>query len=75
MKTTEDLLFGAENQAASKKAVQAAVTRADAAGLFPAFQPYMTLAKVFPRPVLLAIRRQELAIKEGMPKIFESNIL
>jgi uncharacterized protein (DUF2062 family) len=75
MKTTEDLLFGAENKAAAAKAVQAAVTRADAVGLFPAFQPYMTLATVFPRPIILAIRRQELAITQGMPRIFNLNIL
>lgn len=62
-KSTEELLFGAENQAAVTKAVQEAVARADAAGLFPAFQPYTTLAKVLPRAVVMAIRRQELANK------------
>ena len=71
MKTTEELLFGAENQAAVTKAVQAAIARADAAGLFPAFEPYMTLAKVLPRAVILAIRRQELATTESTPKLFQ----
>lgn len=70
MKTTDELLFGAENEAAVAKAVQAAVARADAAGLFPAFEPYMTLAKVLPRAVILAIRRQELATTESTPKLF-----
>lgn len=60
-KTTEELLFGAESQAAVAKAVQDAVARADVAGLPPAFQPYTTLAKVLPSSVILAIRRQELA--------------
>lgn len=60
-KSTEEMMFGAESRAAVAKAVQDAVARADAAGLPPAFQPYTTLAKVLPRAVILAIRRQELA--------------
>jgi len=75
VKTTEELLFGAESQAAITKAVQAAVARADAAGLFPAFQPYMTLAKVLPRAVILAIRRQELANTRNKTKLFNLNNL
>lgn len=67
-------MFGAESQAAVAKAVQAAVARADAAGLFPAFQLYMTLAKVLPRAVILAIRRQELATAESTPRLFLGNI-
>jgi uncharacterized protein (DUF2062 family) len=75
MKTTEELLLGAESQAAVAKAVQAAVARADAAGLFPAFQPYITLARVLPRAVILAIRRQELATTERTPRLFPGNNL
>jgi len=37
-KSTEELMFGAESQAAVAKAVRDAVERADAAGLVPAFQ-------------------------------------
>jgi len=60
-KTFEEWMFGAETQAQISKAVQDAIARADAADLPPAFEPYMTLAKVLPRAVILAIRRQELA--------------
>lgn len=64
-KSVEELLFGEENQAAAAAAVRDAVTQADDAGLFPAFQPYTTLARVLPRAVILAIRRQELANRDG----------
>ena len=60
-KSTEELMFGAESQAAVAKAVQDAVERADAAGLVPAFQPYVALSKHLPREELLALRRAELA--------------
>lgn len=59
MKTTEELLFEAESQAAASRAVQAAVERADAAGLVPAFQPYVALSKHLSREELLALRRAE----------------
>jgi len=58
-KSTEELMFGAESQAAVAKAVQAAVERADAAGLVPAFQPYVALSKHLRREELLALRRAE----------------
>jgi uncharacterized protein (DUF2062 family) len=73
--TTEELLFGAESHTAIAKAVQTAVARADAAGLFPAFEPYMTLAKVLPHTVILAIRRQELANTRNKTKLFDLNNL
>ncbi len=60
-KSLAELLLGAEARRGVKKAVSDAVARADTAGLVPAFQPYIALAKVLPRSVLLAIRRQELA--------------
>jgi hypothetical protein len=60
-KSTIELLMGAEAQEGVRNAVRDAVARADAAGLVPAFQPYIALAKVLPRSVVLAIRRQELA--------------
>lgn len=60
-KSTIELLMGAEAQEGVRNAVRGAVARADAAGLVPAFQPYIALAKVLPRSVVLAIRRQELA--------------
>lgn len=71
LKTTEELMFGAESQARVAKAVQDAVARADAAGLPPAFQPYTTLAKVLPRAVILAIRRQELANRAAVRQAAE----
>lgn len=58
-KTTEELMFAAENQALVAKAVQDAVARADAAGLVLAFQPYVALSKHLPREELLALRRAE----------------
>ena len=60
-KSLTELLLGAEAQEEVRNAVRDAVARADAAGLMPAFQPYIALAKVLPRSVVLAIRRQELA--------------
>ena len=48
-KSTEELMFGAESQATVAKAVQDAVERADAAGLVPAFQPYVALSKHLPK--------------------------
>ena len=62
-KTMEELLFGAENQAAASKAVQDAVERADAAGLVPAFEPYVSLSKHLPREEVLELRRQARAEK------------
>jgi hypothetical protein len=58
-KSTEELMFGAESQAAVAKAVRDAVKRADAAGLVPAFQPYVALSKHLPKEELLALRRAE----------------
>jgi len=58
-KSTEEMLFGAESRAAVAKAVQDAVERADAAGLVPAFQPYVALSKHLSREELLALRRAE----------------
>ncbi len=58
-KSMEELMFGAESRAAVAKAVQDAVERADAAGLVPAFQPYVALSKHLPREELLALRRAE----------------
>jgi len=63
--TTEELMLGAESRAAVEQAVRDAVARADAAGLFPAFEPYMTLVKVLPRSLVMAIRRQELANRDS----------
>lgn len=60
-KSTAELLFGAESQALVSQAVQAAVARADAAGLVPAFQPYTALSKHLPKEEVLALRRAELA--------------
>lgn len=59
MKTTEELLLGDENQATISRTVQAAVARADAASLVPAFQPYVALSKHLSREELLALRRAE----------------
>lgn len=58
-KSTEEMMFGAESRAAVAKAVQDAVERADAAGLVPAFQPYVALSKHLPKEELLALRRAE----------------
>lgn len=51
--------MGAENQAAASKAVQGAVAHADAAGLVPAFQPYIALGKHLSKEELFALRRAE----------------
>lgn len=60
-KTIEEQILGAKNQAAASKAVQDAVERADAAGLVPAFEPYIALSKHLPKEELLALRRAERA--------------
>lgn len=52
-KTTEELILGAKNQEEASKAVQNAVARADAAGLVPAFEPYVSLAKHLSREEIL----------------------
>lgn len=62
-KTLEELLLGAESQAAVSKAVQDAVERADAAGLVPAFEPYVSLSKHLSKEEVLELRRQARAEK------------
>ena len=59
-KSLKDLLLGPENQGLAHKAVKAAVARADAAGLVPAFEPYVSLSKNLPKEELLAMRCQVL---------------
>ena len=58
-KSMEELMFGAESQSAVAKAIQDAVERADAAGLVPAFQPYVALSKHLSKEELLTLRRAE----------------
>lgn len=45
MKTLEEQLLGTESQAAVSRAVEAAVARADAAGLPPAYEPHFSMQR------------------------------
>lgn len=60
-KSLDEMLLGIESQERIKKAIRDAVARADAAGLVPAFEPYISLAKHLPKEEVLALRRRELA--------------
>lgn len=60
MKTTEELMFGAENNERVTRAVEEAVARADAAGLPPAYEPYFSMSKTMPVEEVLALRRREM---------------
>ncbi len=63
MKTTEELILGSENKEMVKRAIETAVARADAAGLVPAFEPYVSLSKHLSKEEILELRRQARAEK------------
>lgn len=60
MKTTEELMFGAENNERVTRAIEEAVARADAAGLPPAYEPYLSMSKTMPAEEVLKLRRREM---------------
>lgn len=60
MKTTEELMFGDENNERVHQAIDAAVARADAAGLPPAYEPYFSMSKTMPVDEVLKLRRRHM---------------
>lgn len=69
-----ELLFNAKNQALASDAVQAAVARADAAGLPPAYEPYFSMLKTMPLEEVQQLRRQEaMRLRQEMVEQVNSN--
>lgn len=60
MKTTEELMFGDENNERVHQAIDAAVARADAAGLPQAYEPYFSMSKTMPVDEVLKLRRRHM---------------
>jgi hypothetical protein len=60
MKTTEELMFGQENKELVAQAIDAAVARADAAGLPPAYEPYFAMSKTISVDEVHKMRRREM---------------
>jgi hypothetical protein len=60
MKTTEELMFGDENNERVHQAIDAAIARADAAGLPPAYEPYFSMSKTMPVDEVLKLRRRHM---------------
>jgi hypothetical protein len=60
MKTTEELMFGDENNDRVRQAIDAAVARADAAGLPPAYEPYFSMSRTMPVDAVLKLRRRHM---------------
>lgn len=60
MKTTEELMFGDENNERVHQAINAAVARADAAGLPPGYEPYFSMSKTMPVDEVLKLRRRHM---------------